>query len=209
MEETQSIIQTVSGFSYLGVFGIGLVANIFPFIPEELIVLMLGYLASDGLFNPFIVGGLIIVGLFISDCILFYLARRGNAWLYRFATKLGISISPDNNFIKRHAKKIIFFSRFVVQFRFLGPLMAGTVKTKWKTFMMYDFLALLVYVPIVLFLGDYFHDRIARVVEGVGVVRNVILVIMVVLGIIGIVMWLKSNILNIVRKWISSDVKTD
>ena len=56
----------------------------------------------------------------------------------------------------------------------------------WKKFISYEIPALLIYVPLLLALGDYFQDRIEFITSGVGIVRNGILVLVGILFLIGI-----------------------
>ncbi len=81
--ELQTALVTVSGLSYLGIFGISLLANMIVPVPEEVFLLALGYLVAKGFFHPVVIVGIVIVGFMISDTVLFFLARKGNRFLIR------------------------------------------------------------------------------------------------------------------------------
>jgi len=167
------IIQSIGGFSYWGIALIGLIANAFPLAPEEIILLVIGYLTGTGAFNIWIVIPIMIAGMFISDIILFTLSRRGNKLLTLFQKKIqGNRLLQDEDWVRRHIKKIIFISRFVIHFRFIGPVLSGSIKTKWSTFLFYDFIALCIYVPTVLGTGNYFHEHLSAIVHGIAVFKD-------------------------------------
>jgi membrane protein DedA with SNARE-associated domain len=171
--ELNELIQSIGSYSYWGIAFLGLIANAFPLAPEEAILLVVGYLTGTGLFNIWLVGGLMIGGMFISDIVLFTLSRRGANFVEKLKKKVHTNRKfQDENWVKRHVKKIIFISRFVIIFRFIGPVLSGSVKAKWSTFLFYDFIALCIYVPTVLFIGNYFHNHLSAIIAGVAEFRN-------------------------------------
>lgn len=175
--DIQTALHTVSELSYFGVFGLSLIASVFVPVPEEIFLLALGYLTASGFFHPVLVTAIVIVGFAISDSGLYFFARRGNKWLLRSRNKIMARLGiTDGALMQRHANKVIFFSRFLVQFRFLGPVLAGSYKVPFKRFFAVNMVALVVYVPLIILLGDYFHSRIERVIEGIGVARNIVFV---------------------------------
>lgn len=184
MEETNFVIKWVGGLEYSGVFLLALAANMIVPVPEEVVLLISGYLTGVGIFKYHIVVGLFIVGMFISDVVLFYLSRKGGKYIQKLKEKIKTkNLAQDSEFVVKNIKKIIFISRFLVYIRFIGPVLAGTTKTKWKTFLFYDFIALCVYVPFVLFIGNYFHENISLIINGVARFRNYALFILFIIAI--------------------------
>lgn len=191
MEEVELVTRAVNfvgQMSYWGIFGFSLIANMLVPVPEEFFLLALGYVTGiDNTVNVYITIPIVVVGLFISDIVLFTLARSGHRYVKILERRVkNFKFAKDESFIKKHIRAVIFISRFVIQFRFIGPMLAGITKTPYKTFLLWDFFALLIYVPIVLFIGNYFNDRITRIIAGVAVVKNYVLIIIVAL----IALWL-------------------
>ena len=80
--------------------------------------------------------------------------------------------------IKKHIGKTIFLARFIVGLRIFGPvLLAGSLHIKWKIFQFYNTLAILLYVPILLFLGYHFHNQLGYLIAGVEIVRHILFAI--------------------------------
>lgn len=205
MNGTETLIAELSSLSYFGIFLISIVANVFVPFPEEVVLLALGYLSGTGNANILILIPIVILGSLLSDIGMYYLSRGGNKWVnifYQkvFAKKLGDKLVWMN----ANINKVVFFSRFMVQLRFLGPFMAGQVKMPFKKFIIIELAALFIYVPLFLGLGKYFHRRIADIIQGVNVVKNAILIVIGFLIIFAIFKVLKKKLMKTFEKIMSN-----
>lgn len=183
--EIHELLQQLGGLSYLGVFGIALISNVFVPVPEEIVLMGFGYvLTGSSTVHVVPVIAIIILGLLISDIALYFFARAGARplmWFYNkfFAKRL----EAKKDWLHRHVGLVIFSARFMVQLRFLGPFISGQLKVPFKRFVLLDLAALMIYVPLFVFIGHYFRRRIESVIAGVHQVQHIILVI-IALGIL-------------------------
>lgn len=178
MTETQELIRHVSTLSYGGIFIISLLANIVIPVPEEVVLLALGYASRAANWNLFIIVPIVMAGLLISDLILYYFSRQSNKLVVGFYNRIfKHRLEGRRQWLEHNVKKVIFFSRFLVQLRFLGPFFAGQTKVSLKTFLSYELLALVIYTPIVVTIGWLFHNSVEHIVSGINVFRNIILII--------------------------------
>jgi membrane protein DedA with SNARE-associated domain len=190
MELGPEILNEVGALSYAGVFVLSLLANIIVPIPEELTMLAIGYFVGRGIFDGYLIIPIVIAGLLISDIVLFILAKRGSrvvTLLYEKFFAKRIAKRGGVRWTKRHIGKIIVISRFLIQFRFLGPFLAGHRKISIWKFIRYDLLALVIYVPLYILLGAFFHHKVQYIIDKVGVARNLIFIVIGVLVLIAIV----------------------
>lgn len=187
MIESQTLITELGALSYVGIWFAALLSNVVIPVPEEIVLLAFGYLAGTGHINFFILMPIIMSGLLVSDIAMYLLARKGSrlvTWFYeKFFLKRFMQKS-DQWFID-HMNKIIFFSRFLVQLRFIGPFMAGQKKVPFRRFVFYDFLAIIIYVPIYTLLGLFFHGRVQAIIDNVAVVKNIVLVVIGIVIVFG------------------------
>jgi membrane protein DedA with SNARE-associated domain len=185
--------------SYVGAWFVALISNIVIPVPEEVILLAFGYLAGTGHINVLIIIPIFISGLLISDIVVYRLSRSGSKfinWIYqKFFSKRMLNRSDE--WFSAHINKIIFFSRFLIQLRFLGPFIAGQKKIPQKTFIKYDLLALVIYVPMYIFLGLFFQSRVEGIINNVGVIKNIILVIVGILLAIALFKYIYKFLFNI------------
>lgn len=163
--------------SYLGIFGISFLANVVVPVPEEIVMLAIGYVAGTGAISFWITLPVVILGALASDAGMFALSRNDNRFIKGFYHRFFAKVFPiDIKFLRRHSGKVIFISRFLVQLRFLGPFIAGQSRVSWKKFLVWDILALSVYVSVLMWAGHYFEHRIDSIFDGINTAKNILLV---------------------------------
>jgi membrane protein DedA with SNARE-associated domain len=204
MEEIE-IIQKLSGLSYGGIFFVALTANIIIPVPEEITLLASGFLVAKGIFNFAPTAFLFITGMLISDTFLYHMAKSGTKYISKFKKKIAKNrYLKDSGFVKKHIIKIIVISRFVIYLRWIGPVLSGTTRTPFKKFIFWDFVALIVYVPFMLFLGDYFQNNIGRILSGEANPLNYLLVIV---GVVALIIFFKKVNKDLLRNVTSQVVE--
>ena len=197
MEGTDLIANSLGGLSYGGLFVVALLSNIVIPVPEELVLLATGYLTGIGVFEYASVVLIFIAGMLLSDYILYSLSYHGSSLVSKLHKKLEKKgLLKNQAYMRRHIKKIIFFSRFLVYLRFIGPVVAGSLKVRPKTFLTYDFIALIIYVNIFAGLGNYFHDQIKFITDGVAKFKNYILIGLAAIITIIIFRYIEKNFLK-------------
>lgn len=172
-------IAGIGGLTYGGMFFLALIANMVVPVPEEIILVVVGYFSAKGHFNFLYSYGIFVTGMFVSDTILYHMAKRGARITERLQRKIENNRHlKDEGFVKRHIKKIIVISRFLMYLRWIGPVLSGITRVPYKKFAFYNFIALLVYVPLVLFLGFYFENYIDKIISDVNRVRNIFMMVL-------------------------------
>lgn len=178
-------VDYISGLSYIGIFFVVLTAGYVIPIPEEIIVLALGYLGAIGVLNPWMAAGIIVLALMVGDLAVYLLARHGfprATVLYTRLTKSWFGkrfkITSDEELL-RH----IFLFRFIPGLRFVSPLMAGMHKISWVKFFGIDLLAITLYACVYVFLGYQLSDSFLKVALRVEEMRHAVFtVLLIVLG---------------------------
>jgi membrane protein DedA with SNARE-associated domain len=201
MEETNAILDSIGGLSYFGVFILAMLSNIVIPVPEELILVAMGYLSGNGLFMYPLVMAIFISGLMISDYVLYSLAFRGSRLVKGFIKRLQKrGLLKNESYTRKHIKKIIFFSRFLVYLRFIGPIMSGYLRIKRKTFLSHNFLALVIYVNIFLGLGHHFHKQLEFITAGVARFKNYLFTALLIFGTIIALRYTQKNFIKWLKK---------
>ncbi len=192
MENSASLIAQIESLSYIGIFFMSMIANVVVPFPEEIVLVIFGYISRGKAFNLWILMPIIMVGVIVGDCIMYMLSYKGNKLVTTFYNHSFAHIIDNrgDDWVLRHMTKIIFFSRFMIQFRFIGPFLAGYKKIPFKKFFLYDVLAVLVYVPLYVLLGRFFHKKINLIIDNVNSAKNI-----VVLCIAGILIFSLTKIL--------------
>jgi len=187
MVNTQFFINYIGQFSYLGILVIGaLVGYLIP-LPEEIFLLVVGYIAGTGAYNVYAATIFAILGVLAGDNILFFLSKYNASKIVgKLIKRLNKhEIMKYKHLMKKHIGKTIFTLKFIVGLRIFSPFLAGSMRVKWRIFQFYNFLAVAVYIPILVFLGYHFHNKIAIVITSVEIVRHLIFVLaLMVVGVL-------------------------
>jgi membrane protein DedA with SNARE-associated domain len=171
-------VNQIGGLTYGGMFILALIANMVVPVPEEIVLIAVGYFSAKGQFNFLYSYGIFVAGMFVSDTILYFMAYKGSRITKRLQRKIENNRHlKDEGFVQRHIRKIIFISRFLMYLRWIGPVISGVARVPYKKFAILDFLALLVYVPLILFLGFYFENYIDKIISDVNRIRNIFMLI--------------------------------
>ncbi len=199
---SQSIINHIvwlEQLSYLGMFlAIAASGHIIP-IPEDISLIIAGYITSLGYvsFWPMIVVS--IVAPFVADTVFFWLAKKGS----RFALMLERHISNNVfDYVKRKMQentfRTMFLMRFVSGLRFASPLVAGYVGVPWKKFLTFNFISACAYGPFFFSLGYLFHKKISSLISATNTIKHgifivIIVVLVVVIGQVVIKKMFRTN----------------
>lgn len=146
-------VEVLSTLSY-GALVIAILAGSFGVpIPEEIVLLIAGYLAGIEFFDIKYVMLVCFVSMVVGDNIGYILGYRGSKlveWILKTTKTKWL-----RDHLERHPCKTIFLSRFLSGFRVFFPIAAGSIKMPWKKFFLTDVCAVIVLVPVFVLLGFY------------------------------------------------------
>lgn len=155
---------SVDVFSYVGIAVALFLTGLGLPIPEDIILLAAGYVTAKGFADLPLMIPLTCIMILVGDLVTYGLG-------YKFGESI-VSIRPfsyvftearmvkTREFYGRYGKSIIFVSRFFAGFRAWIYLFAGISKMSVWRFIFMDFLATLISVPLLVWLGFYFSQEI-------------------------------------------------
>ncbi len=177
------ITEYIQHLSYLGIFLWFLFTQlvvVMP-IPEEVVLLSIGYVSAIGVWNPLISGPIAVGTLLLADNIFYFLARSGNRYIRRVAGRSDSSLrEKTESRMKRNMPKTVFSLTFVPRLRFFGPILAGAMRVKWHLFVAADAASLVIFVSIYVSLGYFFHASIAALFKGLAAAEDVLIIAAIV-----------------------------
>ena len=158
-------------FAYLGIFGVLLISGFGLPLPEDIPLIVAGYLCGQGLANPWIMFPGCFLAIVGADAIVFFLGRKYGhhvpklPLLRRYLTET--RLSKTESMLHRHGGKFIFMARFLPGLRTAAFFTAGSFKLPYWKFLLYDGSAALVSVPVIMAIAYAFSHRIEQVKEWV------------------------------------------
>src|SRR3989338_3927681 len=136
------------------------------FLPGASMLFTAGLLASQGFFNIWILIPLLTVAAILGDNV-----------GYWFGAKVGVRLflRPDSRFFHhehlerakvfydRHGVLAIVLARFVPIVRTFAPIVAGVVRMRYRTLVMYNIIGALLWASGVPFIGYYLGEKVPAV----------------------------------------------
>lgn len=180
-------ISSVEHFSYLAIFIFALFSGYLIPIPEEVVLLITGYLAWAKLIHLTPAIFVVIIAFVIGDNILYRLTIKNNKHVEKLIHEvLSLKIfSRRRDFLEKHIALTIFVSRFIPFLRFVGPVFAGYIKAPEKTFMLFNTLAIVIYAPLVVCLGFYLNDYFGQILFRLQKIEHILFIcILLVFGLL-------------------------
>lgn len=170
-------------WSYIGIFFLTLLGNAGIPIPEEIIFISAGYLASNQVISLL---GAIFFSIFavsFTNNMSYFAGKWFGKPIFKFLKKVkGVHhvIEIAEHLFKKHGDKTLFFSRFVWNVRNITPLIAGATGMKWRKYMTYDFLAIVIHIPILVLLGFFFSKAVDKVFGVIDEWKIIILILFLI-----------------------------
>lgn len=126
-------------------------------MPGESLVLMGGFLAEQGLLDPWVLIFVISVAAILGDSIGYELGRcLGKGWLLKHGGRFGLRqehLDRVDGFFERHDGKSVFGSHFLHLFRSLMPFAAGARRMRYMKFLFFNAMGCIVWATVFVLLG--------------------------------------------------------
>lgn len=165
----ETLIAYLDQFTYIGVAVSLFLAGLgFP-LPEDIPLIFGGAMAGMGKINVWIHFAISMVFIIVGDTCLYFIGRKvGSA--SEGTGRIAKLLTPERRakaegFFTKYGSWAVFFGRFVAGLRAAVYLTAGTVKYPLGRFILLDFLAALLSVPIWIYLGYVFGENWEVVLE--------------------------------------------
>lgn len=175
-------IQFVEHLSYLGVFLAMATTGYLVPLPEEIILLVGGFLIASGVADPSVMVLVSFLGAITGDTFIYYICHHGG----RFAHKLRSRVEEGTFskyicWFKKNKREAIFVTRFILGMRFLSPVISGLLNIPWHIFIIYNSLAALIFVPLIISFGYFFHTHIHDLVAFASSIRHAAFLLLLVI----------------------------
>lgn len=156
--------QFASHAPYFVIIGILLLSGFGLPLPEDIPIIIAGYLCGKGFANPWIMFPGVYFSILLADWFVFFLGRRYGhhvsrlPLLRRYLT--GHRLARAEHMLHRHGGKYIFVARFMPGLRTPLYFSAGLFKIPHWKFLLIDATAVTVSVPLLFWLSYAFADHI-------------------------------------------------
>lgn len=196
---TSFVEEFIAQASYMAVFLLMLLENIFPPLPSEIILSISGIAAARNEMHPALAVLSATMGSLAGAYFWYWIGRLVGRegmlkWVNRYGEWIGLSeksYQKSLQFFERHSAVAVFWGRIVPTFRTFISIPPGIAGMKLITFLAYSFVGTLMWSSFVFLIAYYFGNKYQSTFDIVGKVFNFIFLTLLLLYIIQI---LKSRI---------------
>ena len=149
----------IAHYSYFAVFLFLFSLSFALPVSEEAALLIIGYLTKKGIIVlPYSLIAAFL-GVIAGDLFLFYLGRFAGEYIVQSRLFKRLfkkeNIEEGRTFLRENGPRVVFFSRFIIGVRASMMVASGTLRLKARIFLLYDFLAMLIFIPALVFSGYF------------------------------------------------------
>lgn len=177
-------VSGLQSFGYFAIFFLIILGSLGLPLPEECILLLSGYLASVGFFKIWLVMIFGLVGTLAGDNLGYWLARKkGLDFMLKYGEIFSVQkkhLKKAEDFFKRHGGKAVLFSRFILGFRFFGPVLAGVSNMKWSRFQIYNLIGAVIWIPFITFLGYLLGTNVVALMANITTIGHILFAILLI-----------------------------
>jgi membrane protein DedA with SNARE-associated domain len=152
----------------------------FPF-PEDLVFISVGYMSYLGLIDPFIALAMGFIAVLMSDTIIYFIGYKLGPKIFSIPVLNRLITEPRlesaKKLLNKHGSKFVFFSKFVVGFRYSVFFTSGALSIGYLRFIIFDALASSISAPLLVYLAFQNGENIDALLSYVKKAEYIILVL--------------------------------
>jgi len=184
-------------FTYAAAFILLLAAGVGVPLPEDIPILLSGYLSHRGVMRLAIALPVCFSGVLIGDACLFLLARHGAQSLRR-RRRLAGHVSSDRlararALVSRYGVGAVVVARHVAGLRVAVFAAAGAAGMSFRRFIIWDAISASASVPLMIMLGYFFADRLEELLHHIHHVEHWAFAVALLAAIVALVHWQWSD----------------
>ena len=149
-------------------------------LPEEVLLLAIGYASFTGLLNFWLAVLVSLVCVIIIDIFHFSISTHGHTLLKRFIG--GRIMRRVRKAVEDHGPWTVFVARFIPGVRILTPFVAGSSGMKFRKFAIANILGAVIQTPLIVWIGYALGTKIEPAIRFVERLESVIPFVMFTLA---------------------------
>ena len=162
------ILNILSKFSYLGIFFLIFIENVFPPIPSELILVFGGFISKSLNLNFLLLIVFATLGSSTGAIILYYAGKKiplekmesflEKKWVKRLGFKPG-DIKKSLKYFEKYSTFAVFFGRCIPVVRSLISIPAGMQNMSLRKFLIYTTIGSGIWNTLLIYIGRFTQDK--------------------------------------------------
>ena len=153
---------------YFVLFGILVFSGLGLPVPEEVTLLLGGYLTHLEFIDFWPAFYVLTAGIVVADLIGYFLGRLAGEWISRRISRFKIPsllLEKAKGYFEKHGEKVVLFTRPLLSVRVAVPILAGHFRMNLTKFIIYDLLAAIPWTFLLVSLSYYFGSGLEFITE--------------------------------------------
>lgn len=128
------------------------------FLPGDSLLFTAGFLASQGLFNIWILITLTTIAAILGDSVGYWFGKKVGPMIFKRPDSFWFSkerVQQAHDFFEKHGAKSIVLARFIPAVRTFTPIIAGVAGMNYGTFLKYNIIGGVLWAAALPLLGYY------------------------------------------------------
>ncbi len=175
MEELlRGLLENSNGLvAYLSVFTILVICGLGVPLPEDISLILGGFLVYEGAANLPLMMAVGFLGILVGDSLIFFAGRRFGSRVGRKPTGFFARIvTPEKRakvegLFASHGQKIVMIARFLPGVRAVTYFTAGSAGMSYWRFILFDGIAAILSAPLFVYLGYHFGGHLEQLFSAV------------------------------------------
>jgi membrane protein DedA with SNARE-associated domain len=191
--KTPGFTHFVSRLGYIGIIAWFITFDQLTPIPEEISLLIVGYLSAHNIFNPVVAGVSCLSGFIAVDTVYFFLSKKGSAFISKKIETSSSILDAYKDKLKHHTFSAVVILCFIPRMRMFAPILAGSMKLSFRRFLLFDCSALAPFTTIYLLIGIIFNKSLGAVIGKTKWAQDILFFAAIVLLSILLIVWIRKT----------------
>lgn len=156
------------------IFAFVLIGGSFLPLTHDAVLVLAGYYASASGTPAILAAIAACLATLVRDAILYFLSRAGGPIVDRLIGRISpTALERVRARFRAHAGATIILTRLIIGLRLTAAFVAGSSRYPIGLFLLYDAIAVALYVPLLVVFGLVFHGSLSLLVDQVGPIEHV------------------------------------
>ncbi len=160
------LLPVVVEYRYLAVFTVLVIAGLGVPIPEELSIVISGYLVATGRMDFWLTLAVCYAGVLAGDLVTYFLGRYAGRWflgtpLLRLLLRRR-QLAQAQYYYRRYGPRALLLARQAPGIRFPAFFTAGMLKMRLTDFLLFDSMAGLISMPLAYLIAYFWGPRVTQ-----------------------------------------------
>ena len=191
--KTPGFTHFVSRLGYIGILIWFITFDQLTPIPEEISVLIVGYLSTHNTFNPVVAGICCLAGFITVDTGYFFLSKKGSSFISKKIKTSSAITDVYKDKLKHNTFRAVLVLCFIPRMRMFAPILAGSMKLSFRRFLLFDSIALAAFTTIYLLIGIIFNKSLGAVIAKTKWLQDFVFFAGIVLVAVLLIVWIRKR----------------